>query len=63
MSLSDELGRVVNDDLPAFVGIFQDEGEQAFGDATVFLAALEMVFADDDGEVLIEGMDLKVRVG
>ena len=53
---------MVNDDLPAFVGIFEDEGEQAFGDATVLLAALKVVFSDDDGEVLIEGMNFKVRV-
>ena len=41
------LGRVVDDYFPAVVGIFQDEGEEAFGDTAVFLAALEMVFADD----------------
>ena len=58
-----ELGGVVDDDLPAVVGVFKDEGEEAFGDAAVFLAALEMVFADDDGEVLIERMDLEVGVG
>ena len=54
---------MVDDDLPAVVGIFEDEGEESFGVAAVFLAAFEVVFADDDGEVFVEGMDLKVGVG
>ena len=56
------LGGVVDDDLPAVIGVFEDQGEEAFGDAAVFLAAVEVVFADDDCEVLVEGMDLEVGV-
>ena len=54
---------MVEDDLPAVVGVFEDEGEEAFGVAAVFFAALEAVFADDDGEVFVERVDLEVGVG
>jgi len=53
---------VIDDDLPAVVGIFEDEGEETFGAATVFFAAFQVVLADDDGEVFIERMDLEVGV-
>jgi hypothetical protein len=54
---------VVNDDLPAVVGVFEDQREEAFGVAAVFFAAFKMVFADDDGEVFVKRMDLEVGVG
>ena len=56
------LGGVIEDDFPAVVGVFDDEGEEAFDVATIFPAALEMVFAEDDGEVLVERMYLKVGI-
>ena len=54
---------MVDDDLPAVVRIFEDEGEEAFNVAAVLFAALEMVFADDDGKVFVERMNLEVGVG
>ena len=57
------LGGVVKDDLPAVVGVFEDEGEETFGAAAVFFAAIEVVFANNDGEVFVEGVDLEVGVG
>jgi len=53
---------VVDDDLPAVVSIFEDEREQTFGVATIFFAAFKMVFANDDGEVFVERMDLEIAV-
>jgi hypothetical protein len=54
---------VVDDDLPAFVGLFEDEGEQAFGVAAVFFAAFELVFADADGAAAVEGVDFEIGAG
>ena len=54
---------MIEDDLPAVVGVFDDEGEEAFDVAAVFPTALEVVFAEDDGEVLVERVDLEVGVG
>jgi hypothetical protein len=51
---------VVDDDLPALVGFFEDEGEDAIGWATVFLAAVEMVFADDYGKLFVERVDFEL---
>jgi hypothetical protein len=53
-------GGVVNDDLPALVGLFEDQGEEAFGVASVFFAAIEMIFADDYGEALVERMGFEL---
>src|ERR1700722_10874082 len=56
-------GRVVDDDLPALVGFFEDEGEDAFGWASLLLVAFEVVLADDYGEVFVKGPDFKVGEG
>ena len=53
---------MVDDNLPSVIGVFKDEGKEAFGGAAVFLAAVEVVSADDDREVLIERMDLEIGV-
>jgi len=58
-----ELGGVIYDDLPAIVGVFEDEGEESFSVSAVFFAAFEMIFADDHGEVFIERVDFEVSVG
>src|SRR5260370_13996769 len=57
------LGGMVDDDLPAFVGFFEDEGEDAVGVAAFFLVAVEVVFADDYDEVVVEGVDLELGEG
>src|SRR5260370_32921037 len=57
------LGGMVDDDLPAFVGFFEDEGEDAVGVAAFFLVAVEEVFADDYDEVVVEGGDLELGKG
>ena len=62
VKIGGSLRGVVDDDLPAVVGIFEDEGEEAFGVAAVFFAAFEVVFADNDSEVFVERMDLEVGV-
>ena len=54
------LGGVVEDNLPALVGLFEDEREVAFGGTAVFLASIETIFSDAGGEVFAEGMDLEV---
>jgi hypothetical protein len=51
---------VVDDDLPALVGFFEDEGEDAVGVAAFFFVAVEVVFADDYGEPFVEGVDLEL---
>jgi hypothetical protein len=60
---ADGLGGVVDDDLPAFVSFFEDKGEEAFGVAAVFFAAFELIFADADGETVIEGVDFEIGEG
>src|SRR6516225_7753078 len=51
-SLSVDLGnlacRVVDDDLPAFVGLLEDKREDAVRVAALFLASFQMVAADYD---------------
>ena len=54
---------MIDDDLPAVVGVFEDEGEEAIGVSAVFLASFDAIFSGDDGEVLIERMDLEVGEG
>ncbi len=54
---------MVDDDLPALVGLFEDEAEEAVGWAAIFLAAFEVVFADADGESLVEGVDFELGEG
>lgn len=54
---------MVDDDLPSVVGVLEDQGEKAFGTAAVFFCTFEAVFAEDDCEVFVEGMDLEVGVG
>lgn len=55
----DWLGGVVENDLPTLIGFFEDEGEDAVGVAAVFFATVEMVFAEDYGELFVEGMDFE----
>ena len=50
---------MVDDDLPSLIGLFEDEGEDAVGVTTVFFAAVEMVLADDYGEILVEWVDFE----
>ncbi len=54
---------MVDDDLPAVVCVFEDEREKAFCVAAILLAALDVVFAQDNGKVLVERMNLEVGVG
>jgi len=56
-------GGVVDDDLPAFVGFFEDEGEETVGVAALFFAAVEVVLADDVGEAIVERVDLEFGEG
>ena len=56
-------GGVVDDNLPALVGFFEDEGEEAFRVAAIFFAAVELIFADADGELFVESVDLELREG
>ena len=51
---------MIDDDLPAVVCVFEDEREEAFCIAALFFAAFEAIFSGDDGEVLVERMDLEV---
>ena len=51
---------MIHDDLPAVVGVLEDEGEEAFCIAALFFAAFEAIFSGDNGEVLVERMDLEV---
>jgi hypothetical protein len=53
---------VVDDDLPAAIGVLEDEREEAFGIAAVLFAAFEVIFSDDNGEVLVERVDLEIGV-
>src|ERR1700749_4307154 len=54
---------MVEADLPAVIGVFDDEGEEAFGVSAVLFAAFETIFAEDDGEGFVERMNLKGGVG
>jgi hypothetical protein len=54
---------VVDDDLPALIGFFEDEREDTAGGAAFFFAAIEVVFTDDYGELFVEGMDFQLREG
>ena len=54
---------MIEDDLPALVGFFEDQGEEAFCVAPFFFAAVELVFSDADGEFLVEGVDFDVGEG
>jgi len=54
---------VIDDDLPAIVCVLEDEGEEAFCIAAIFFASFEAVFSRDDGEVLVERVDLEVGEG
>jgi hypothetical protein len=54
---------VVDDDLPALIGFFEDEGEDAVGVASIFLAAIEMIFANDYGEFFVEWVDFQLGEG
>lgn len=60
---SERLRGVVDDDAPAFGSFFHDEGEDAIGVAAGFFGAFEVVFAEGDGEVLVERMDFEVGEG
>ncbi len=51
---------MVDDDLPAFFGFFEDEGEDAVGVTAFFFASFEVVFADADGEFFVEGVDFEL---
>ena len=51
---------MVDDDLPALIGLLEDEGKDAVGVAAIFFAAVQVVFADDYGEILVERMDLEL---
>ncbi len=51
---------MIDDDFPAVVCVFEDEGEEAFRVAAVFLASFEAIFSRDDSEVFVERMHLKV---
>src|ERR1700681_829061 len=54
---------VVDDDLPALVGLFEDQGEEALGVAAVFFGAFKLVLTDAYGEVFVERVDLKLGEG
>ena len=56
-------GGVVDYDLPALVGFFEDEGEDSFYVAAVLFAAVELVFADADGEFFVEAVDFEIGEG
>lgn len=53
------LACVVKHDLPALLGFFEDEGEDSFRVAAFFFTAIELIFADADGEALVEGVDFQ----
>jgi len=54
---------VIDDDLPAVVGVLEDEREEAFGVAAISFAPFQAVFSRDDGEVFVERMDFEVGEG
>jgi hypothetical protein len=54
---------VVDDDLPAVGRFFEDQGEDASCIAAIFFASFEVIFAYADGEVFVEGVDLKLGEG
>ena len=54
---------MVDYDFPAFVGFFEDEGEEAFGVAAFFFASVEFVLAEADGVVFAEGVDFQLGEG
>src|ERR1035437_3757369 len=53
------LGPVVEDDLPALVGFFEHEGEQAVGRPAFLLGAVQVVLAEADGERVVQRMRLQ----
>ena len=54
---------MVDDDLPALVGFFEDEREETFYVAAVLFAAVELILADADGEFFVEAVDFEVSEG
>jgi hypothetical protein len=63
LSVATGSGGVIDDDLPAVVGVLEDEREEAICIAAIFFAPFEAIFSGDDGEVLVEGMDLQIGEG
>ena len=57
------LAGVIEDDLPAGCGLFEDEGEDALRVSAIFVTAVEVESADAEGEVVAERVHREIGEG